>query len=218
MEGLTVMTPPPTHESFVVIVPVKPPSRGKSRLEALPADQRRLLAAAFARDTAIAAMHTPGVEAVLVVTDDFRFAADLRADGCEVIPDGVTNDLNATLRQAAAEASRRWPDATPVALCADLPCLSSDDLQRALAHIDGASFVRDSAGTGTTTYTAPYADFRPSFGPNSAALHTFGGAHELVASVPTLRLDVDDPADLARALQLGVGQHTARAWGHVTTD
>ncbi len=209
------MTPLPaqeSQESFVVIVPVKPPSRGKSRLEALPAGQRRSLAAAFARDTAVAAMRTPGVEAVLVVTDDFRFAADLRADGCEVIPDGVANDLNATLRQAAAEASRRWPDATPVALCADLPCLSSDDLQRALADVEGPSFVRDSAGSGTTTYAAPYACFRPSFGLDSAALHVAGGAHEVMATAPTLRLDVDDPADLARALLVGVGEHTARAW------
>ncbi len=107
------MTSPTPACSFVVIVPVKPPARGKSRLEALTAGQRRDLAAAFARDTVAAARRTPHVETVLVVTDDFRFAADLRADGCEVIPDGVSNDLNATLRQAAAEAGRRWPDAVP---------------------------------------------------------------------------------------------------------
>ena len=122
------MTPPPPPGSFVVIVPVKPPARGKSRLDALPTSQRRDLAAGFARDTVAAARRTPRVEAVLVVTDDFRFADDLRADGCEVIPDGVSEDLNATLRQAAAEAARRWPDAVPIALCADLPCLTSEDL------------------------------------------------------------------------------------------
>lgn len=211
------MTPVPAPASFVVIVPVKPPARGKSRLDALPASQRRELAAAFARDTVAAAGRTPRVEAVLVVTDDFRFAADLRADGCEVIPDGVSEDLNATLEQAAAEAGRRWPDSVPVALCADLPCLTSADLAAALADLQGGpAFVRDSAGTGTTMYVAPLAQFEPSFGLDSADRHEAGGAREIVAPVATLRLDVDEPVDLACALELGVGVHTAQVWRRQT--
>lgn len=197
---------------FVVIVPVKPPARGKTRLHALPAELRRELAAAFARDTVAAARRAPGVEAVLAVTDDFRFAADLRADGCEVIPDGVSQDLNATLRQAAAEAGRRWPGAVPVALCADLACLTSDDLAAALGEVDGPAFVRDAAGTGTTMYAAPLASFAPEFGLDSAALHASHGAREITAPVPTMRLDVDEPGDLGQALALGVGAHTAGVW------
>ena len=208
------MTPRLRPISFVVIVPVKPPARGKSRLDALPADQRRDLAAAFALDTVAAARRTPQVEAVLVVTDDFRFAADLRANGCEVIPDGVSDNLNATLRQAAAEAGRRWPEAVPVALCADLPCLTSEDLAAALAAVDGPTFVRDAAGTGTTMYAAPPARFEPAFGPGSADRHLALGVREVAVPVPTLRLDVDEPADLDHALELGVGVHTARVWQH----
>ena len=210
------MSSEPPHLSFVVIVPVKPPARGKSRLDALPAGQRRRLAAAFARDTVAAARRTPQVRTVLVVTDDFRFAADLRADGCDVIPDGVSDDLNATLRQAAAEAGRRWPGAVPVALCADLPCLSSDDLAAALTEVTGPAFVRDAAGTGTTMYAAPSTLFDPAFGVNSAGLHLTRGAREIGVLVPTLRLDVDDPGDLHRALLLGVGTHTALAWERQT--
>ena len=195
-----------------MIVPVKPPARGKSRLDALPAAQRRDLAAAFARDTVSAARGTPLVDAVLVVTDDFRFAAVLREDGCEVVPDGVSDDLNATLRQAAAEAGRRWPGAVPVALCADLPCLSSDDLAGALAEVDGPAFVRDAAGTGTTMYAAPNPSFEPAFGANSAARHVANGAREIGVPVPTLRLDVDEPGDLREAVLLGVGAHTAEVW------
>ena len=33
--------------------------------------------------------------------------------GCETIPDGVAEDLNESLRLAAAEAARRWPAAIP---------------------------------------------------------------------------------------------------------
>ncbi|QIK77010.1 2-phospho-L-lactate guanylyltransferase [Nocardioides piscis] len=207
------MSPSRVAQTFVVIVPVKPPARGKSRLDGLPTDQRRDLAAAFARDTVAAAMRTPQVEAVLAVTDDFRFAAALRADGCVVIPDGVTEDLNATLLQAGAEAARRWPTSMPVALCADLPCLTSQDLASALAEVDGPSFVRDAAGAGTTTYVAPHAQFEPAFGLDSAAHHLARGAVEVGSAATTLRLDVDDRADLAEALALGVGIHTARACG-----
>src|SRR5689334_8042894 len=98
-----------TAPSYVVLLPVKPPSRGKSRLEVDPR-RRRDLAAAFALDTARACLAAGRVVAVLAVTDDARFADDLRAVGCETIPDGVAGDLNESLRQAAAEARRRRPD------------------------------------------------------------------------------------------------------------
>ena len=201
--------------AFVVVVPVKPLALGKSRLQGLPTERRRDLAAAFARDTVAAALGADCVQAVLVVTDDFAFAAELAGDGCEVIPDGVSGDLNGTLRQAAAEAHRRWPDATPVALCADLPALVPGDLEAALAAAGGAgpSFVRDSAGEGTTMYAAPAVAFAPLFGPGSAEAHLAAGATEVVVPVPTLRQDVDDFADLGRALVLGVGPHTAQAAG-----
>src|SRR3954469_22284245 len=94
--------------SFVVLLPVKPPARGKSRLEVDPV-RRRALAAAFAPDTAAACLDAAQVVAVLAVTDDVRFADALRAAVCETIPDGVADDLNESLRLAAAEARRRWP-------------------------------------------------------------------------------------------------------------
>ena len=201
---------------FAVLVPVKPPSLGKSRLGGLPSDQRRELATAFALDAVTAVLRTPGVVGVLAVTDDHRFAARLTALGCEVIPDGAADDLNATLVQAAAEAARRWVDATPVALCADLPCLLPHELAEALAAAapGRASFVRDRAGTGTTVYVAPTAVFAPRFGPGSASRHASDGAHEIAVPVPTVRHDVDDPADLAAALVRGVGPHTTAVAAH----
>src|SRR5690242_5961812 len=78
-----------TSSAYVVLLPVKPPARGKSRLEVDPA-RRRALAAAFALDTARACLAATRVTAVLAVTDDAPFAADLRAAGCDTIPDGVT--------------------------------------------------------------------------------------------------------------------------------
>lgn len=205
--------PARTDARFVVLVPVKPPARGKSRLHGLPDDRRHALAAAFALDTASAALTTEGVEHVLAVTDDSRFAAELAAAGCAVLPDGVGGDLNATLAQACAEAARRWPGCTPVALCADLPALRPEHLAGFLLAWsgEGPAFVPDAQGTGTTAYVAPPGCFDPHFGPGSRAAHLAAGAEELAGDWPGLRQDVDDVGDLGRALALGAGPRTALA-------
>lgn len=198
-------------ESYVVLLPVKPPARGKSRLEVDPG-RRRALAAAFALDTARACLAADSVMAVLAVTDDARFADDLRAAGCDTIPDGVDGDLNESLRLAAAEARRRWPEATPVAVCADLPALRSGDLDEALRSPGaGPAFVTDQEGVGTTLYTAPYDGFEPRFGLRSRAAHLEAGALEIAGELPTLRRDVDDARALSAAVSLGLGAHTRLA-------
>ena len=201
----------------VVVVPVKPPTYGKSRLTGIADDHRRDLAEAFALDTVQAATATPGVDAVLVVTDDHRLAASVRTLGSAVIPDGVSDDLNATLVQAVAEVSRRWPGAVPVVLCADLPGLRPVELAAVLGEVRDqvtsgrAAFVRDHSGTGTTLYAAPAEGFAPSFGVASAARHEAAGAVEVGSTASSVRTDVDDPDDLGAALLAGVGPHTTRA-------
>lgn len=210
------MTPSSESHRFAVLVPVKPPSTGKSRLSGVPDGIRRELAAAFAEDTVAAAARTPRVERVLVVTDDADFARHLATGhACTVMPDGVSGDLNGTLVQAAHEATRRWPGLEPVALCSDLPALRSDDLAAALAGCspERAAFVADERGTGTTLYAAPVEAFAPRFGPASRAEHAAAGALELAGELSTLRRDVDDVGDLGRALVLGVGPRTAAVWG-----
>ena len=222
------MSPPAAPLPCVVVVPVKPPAVGKSRLAAHPFqhlsdEERRELAEAFALDTVQAATATPGVQAVLVVTDDFRLAAAMRELGCAVMPDGASEDLNATLVQAAAEVVRRWPGAVPVALCADLPGLRPVELagvlQEVVAHVAAgeAAFVRDRAGVGTTLYAAAAERFVPSFGLESAARHLDAGAVEVGADAPSVRSDVDDLADLGASLVAGVGPHTTRASGRRAT-
>lgn len=210
-------------QEHVVLVPVKPPAVGKSRLVGLPADLRRELAVAFALDTVSACLATDGVGAVLAVTDDAAFSRRLAALGCEAVPDGVAGDLNACLRLAAAEAARRWPRLAPVAVCADLPALRTEDLESALAAVTptSASYVEDAAGTGTTMYAAPQDSFEPRFGPGSSAAHRKAGAVALEGELASLRQDVDDLDDLRRVLRLGVGPHTgalemSSGWAAVT--
>lgn len=205
------MAPPMSAQQFVVLVPVKPPAVGKSRLLGLDDDVRRALAEAFAQDTVAACLAAGSVAQVLVVTDDARFSAALAAAGADTVPDGVSGDLNGTLRLAAAEARRRWPDLVPVALCADLPSLRAADLDLALSRTARTrpGFVPDADGTGTTMYVAGYDEFDPRFGPGSRDAHLGTGAEELLDVPPSVRRDVDDLDDLDQAIALGVGPSTA---------
>lgn len=200
-------------EGFVVVLPVKSPGSGKSRLATLTAEERTRLAAAFARDAVVACLSTPSVVGVLVVSDDPGFAAELAALGAATCAD-PGDGLNAALRRAAARARETWPDAQPVALCADVPALRAAELALALARArsdGGAWFVRDADGTGTTLYTAAYDAFDPRFGPGSAAAHAAAGAVPVPGDLPGLRRDVDDARTLAAAVDLGVGAATAAA-------
>lgn len=198
---------------YGVIVPVKPPAGAKSRLAGLGENARARLAAAFAADTVDAALRAQGVRCVLAVTDDHTLARTLSQLGADVIPDGVSEDLNGALVQAALELGRRsGADVSPVALCADLPALRVEDLEGALdrAAGRGLSFVADAEGVGTTMVAAEdVTTFRPLFGNGSRAAHDQVDAYEIDVPAATLRRDVDTPADLADALALGVGPRTA---------
>jgi len=203
---------------FGLVIPVKPPPYAKSRLGRLGDEVRRSLAEAVALDTVAASLRCDRVRSVLVVTDDHRLADKVRRLGADVIPDGTADDLNGSLEQGAAEVRRRDPSVHLGALCADLPALRPEELDRALAAAPPTrlGLVADAEGLGTTLVTAPDLEtFRPRFGPASRAEHLAAGGVELVEEgLESLRRDVDTPADLEEALRLGIGPHTS----HVTAD
>lgn len=195
-------------KQHVVVIPVKSPGAGKTRLVGVPGEQRAALARAFAIDTVTTCLVTPGVARILVTTDDSAIAATFTALGAETCPD-AGEGLNPALVEAVAEARRRWPELSPVALCADLPALRTDDLAVALVAAAGRpAYVADASGTGTTLYTAPYDDFSPQFGLDSAAAHAATGAAPVPGVLAGLRQDVDDLDSLHAALALGVGPAT----------
>jgi len=208
-----LMSPALSTPSYGVVVPVKSPAVAKSRLSSLGDAVRRDLVVAFAADTISATLECAEVSVVLAVTEDHVLARGLADLGAEVIPDGITNDLNGSLLLAAAEIGRRWPDLWVAALCADLPALRSPDLSRALAAADSGcqSFVSDEQRSGTTLLIAPNVGmFDARFGHYSRDAHLRIGAAELdLSDVPSLRRDVDTPADLADAITLGVGSRTS---------
>ncbi|MDX3695198.1 2-phospho-L-lactate guanylyltransferase [Streptomyces europaeiscabiei] len=205
---------------WTLVVPVKPLERAKSRLSDTAADAVRPgLALAFAQDTVAAALAATAVRGVVVVTDDPLAARELAALGARTVPEdprgGSRDGLNAALRHGTAVVRDVRPQSPVAALNADLPALRSEELTRALnaAAEFPRSFLPDAAGTGTTLLAAtPGHDLSPVFGPDSRLRHRRSGAVELaLATVDSVRQDVDTGDDLRAALGLGVGPRTAAA-------
>lgn len=195
-----------------IVIPVKVLARAKSRLATLAGPRRPELALAMAADTVAAAVAC-GSGTVIVVTGDAAATVELAGLGALVLPDEPDTGLNRALEFGAAHAAARWPERGRAALAADLPALKPGELGGALAAAARLpeAFVADAAGTGTTLYMAgPEAAFCPKFGPGSRDRHRLGGAVQLdLDSASGLRRDVDTPADLRQAAQIGLGPRTA---------
>ena len=204
-----------------LVMPVKPLHAAKSRLRGAAdggvgdPDAHTALALALAHDTVAAVLAARAVRRLLVVSPDPVVAAELAAVGVEVVPD-VTDGLNAALRHGAALLRAADPGTPVGALQADLPALSSAELDAALhdaaaLFATGArrAFCPDAEGTGTTLLRAAAgADLDPRFGAGSAARHRASGAVPLLTAGPGLRRDVDTGDDLCAAAELGLGPHT----------
>ncbi|GEK20798.1 2-phospho-L-lactate guanylyltransferase [Cellulomonas xylanilytica] len=194
---------------WVVVVPVKPAADGKTRLAGvLSASARERLVRAMARDTVAAAVATPDVDRVVVVTADAPLRT-LLAGTVELV-DEPGGGLNGAVRAGIDRASAA--DVAVAVLLGDLPALRPDDLADALRLADAhdRAFVADADGTGTTLLTAlPGVPVDPAFGPGSAAAHERAGHVRLaVGATSTVRRDVDVPEDLAEVARLGVGPAT----------
>ncbi|MGB3482190.1 MAG: 2-phospho-L-lactate guanylyltransferase [Mycobacterium sp.] len=199
-----------------LIIAVKRISAAKTRLApAFAAATREKLVLAMLLDTISAAVKSPGVESITVVTPDAAAAAAAAALGAQTLADptadGHLDPLNNALLAAEAAVSRSTPNI--VVLQGDLPALRPEELTDALtqARRYPRSFVADHHGSGTAALFALGVPLNPRFGADSAALHRNSGAVELIGGWPGLRCDIDTPADLTTAQKLGVGPATSSA-------
>ncbi|MEU9080246.1 2-phospho-L-lactate guanylyltransferase [Kitasatospora sp. NPDC048538] len=195
-----------------LVLPLKPLALAKSRLAPYAGVHRAVLALSFALDTVTAALATPGVAHVLVVTRDASAGARLAALGARVVADEPGGGLNAALAHGASAARSLAPRSPLAVLSADLPALRPAELARVLGAVppDGRAFLPDSPGFGTTLLACtPGRPLAPAFGDGSRARHAAGGALELrLAGVESVRRDVDTGTDLDEAAALGLGPHT----------
>jgi 2-phospho-L-lactate/phosphoenolpyruvate guanylyltransferase len=194
--------------AWSVVVPAKRLAVAKTRLRPLTTGGSHAdWVLAMLADTVAAAVATPGVAAVVVVTDDPAAADVVRALGAATVPDEPDRGLNPALAHGARAAGR----GAVAALSSDLPALRPRELAAALAAAERAPrcFVADAAGTGTTLLTAVDTDLDPRFGGDSAEAHRAAGAVPLTGDWPGLARDVDTPQDLRAAVALGLGPRTA---------
>ncbi|MBD0672696.1 2-phospho-L-lactate guanylyltransferase, partial [Streptomyces sp. CBMA156] len=85
-----------------LVLPLKPLALAKSRLAPYAGPHRADLALSFALDTVCAALDTPGVDRVLVVTPDIAAGARLAALGALVVADEPGGGLNRALAHGAS--------------------------------------------------------------------------------------------------------------------
>lgn len=204
---------------IALIIAVKRLAAAKTRLAPVfSARTRENVVLAMLQDTLTAAARVRALRSITVVTPDEAAAAAAADLGAEVLtdptPEGHRDPLNHAI--AAAERALSGSGANLVVLQGDLPALQTQELDEAItaARHHRRSFVADRLGTGTSALCAFGSALDPQFGADSSARHRRSGAIELTGAWPGLRCDVDTPADLAAARQLGIGPATARAIAH----
>lgn len=200
------------------IVPVKALERAKSRLApALAPAERRLLALEMLARV-LATLDGAPVERVWVVSGDPVVLAMAAAHGATPLPEAAA-DLNRALEQAR-EAARAAGAEALVVIPADVPLVTPADIAALAALLAAGADVAlapDTAELGTNALALrAAADLPFAFGEESAPRHLGAAAERgLVARSyrsPTLALDVDDPAGLARYRALST-EPTCRALG-----
>jgi 2-phospho-L-lactate guanylyltransferase len=199
---------------FTAVVPVKPIAVAKTRLCGDPALRSRL-ALAFALDTVSAVAACTGIARVVVVTDDAVVSDALAPQpGVLVVPDEPDAGLNAALRHGVGVGRGMAPGDGVLIVSSDLPALRPDELAAALDDVpaDGAAFVCDTAGVGTTALAMPPGvTVEPRFGPRSHAAHQQVAARIDRLDIRSVRRDVDTWVDLWDARRMGVGMRTVAA-------
>jgi 2-phospho-L-lactate/phosphoenolpyruvate guanylyltransferase len=213
-----------TGRGVDLLVPMKSLSRAKSRLRGAADDGvgdaalHARLTIALGRDTVAAAVASPRVREVIVITSDPRLTALFAAEGVTTLADLPEHDLNGALAHGARTLRARPGRPAPIAaLQGDLPALRAAELTDALdqalsafrAGVASSAFCTDAQGDGTTLLVASRdTELAPRFGEGSALAHEQAGALRLAGDWPGLRRDVDRPEDLRQAAELGLGPAT----------
>jgi 2-phospho-L-lactate guanylyltransferase len=188
----------------VAVVPVGTLDGAKSRLgETLDAEERRDLATRLLARTLEAALATPGIDEVLVVTPDDEVRQLAARAGARPIRQ-QSQGLNVGLRQARDEVLASGGDALLV-VPIDLPLISAEALKAVLAPLDDRArplvvLVPDRHGRGTNALlVAPPDAIEFGFGGDSRRAHAAcaadAGARFVELDGP-LSLDIDTPDDL----------------------
>lgn len=201
--------------SIWVIIPVKPLSRGKSRLsDVLSPDERQQLSERLFRHVLTAVKETPQVAGTLVISRDPRALAIARDMSAHTVQESGAPELNNALMRAT-QVVGGWRGGAVLILPADLPLVTPEDLTSMIALGEENQTVviaTDQHDDGTNAMLIrPPGLIQYAYGTGSFHRHMelakTAGATVRVFQSNRLALDIDMPADLEAYYRLtGNGQ------------
>jgi 2-phospho-L-lactate guanylyltransferase len=187
------------------IVPVKPLTRGKSRLaQVLNRDQRTQLNEFLLQNTIHTLSTIREIDNILVVSRDQSALAMARDLGAKTVLENGAPQLNIALTRATVVA-KSYATRAVLILPADLPLVTREDIDRMLAHLNSDPVVvvapdRHHRGTNALLVSPPGL-MEYQYGDDSFARHCQmakeAGARLEICELPSLSLDLDLPEDLA---------------------
>ena len=201
----------------MILVPVKNLSSAKQRLASvLDQPARTELAQAMLHDVVAALASWQERPVCALVTSD-PFAIELaRQYAFEVIPDPANPGETGAIEMATGLCVSRGIESTLV-IPADLPLIQASELEQILEQAPdaGSVLVPAADGRGTNAAFRRPADLFPlrfgndSFKPHLAAAQATGKPC-MVLKLPSVALDVDNPADLHDVIERPGDSHTQR--------
>lgn len=199
----------------VALVPVKSLATSKSRLlPHLGAAAARRLSTAMLADVLEALLAVPTLSRVAVVTPDAEVAEAARAAGAEALRLEVPG-LNPSLEAGARALTR--PGDTLLVVLGDVAGARVTDLCALLDATPsrGAALAPSNDGGTAALVRRPHDVLPAGFGPDSAKRHRElaerAGVPCVTVPLPSLSLDLDEPADLERFLETAEGGRHTRA-------
>ena len=208
-----------------LLIPVKDPSRGKTRLgNVFTLEERRRLAWVMFEDVINAAARATKPDRIVVVTSFDLAAERARGAGFEVLIEQSQTSESASIDWASRLLRDQSFDSV-MRLPADLPLVRAEDIDQLLtARIPspGALLVPSRDGTGTNAIIRTPPDiFGSRFGPNSLDLHrreaAGAGAECLIVVNERIAVDIDEPDDVRFFMERGRGTETFRVLSEITS-
>jgi 2-phospho-L-lactate/phosphoenolpyruvate guanylyltransferase len=186
------------------IVPLKTINKSKTRLSALPPQDRAKLTVAMLNNVLIALKKSRGISDVTVVSADKSASRIAHRHGAEFLSEGRRHGLNRALGLAIRELEKRTTG-TAMIIHADLPLLTTRDIDKFLSRAKGfqIAIVPCKNGTGTNALLLRPPNAIPLvFGKGSFKTHLSLAKKARfrwkVLKIRGIQFDIDDPRDLRK--------------------
>ena len=191
-------------ERVHAIVPLKTIKKSKTRLSALPPQDRAKLTVAMLSNVLVALRKSRRISDVTVVSADKSASKIAHRHGAEFLSEGRRHGLNRALRLAIRELEQRTTG-TAMIIHADLPLLTTRDVDKFLSRAQGfqIAIVPCKNGTGTNALLLRPPNAIPLvFGKGSFKTHLSLAKKARfrlrVLRIRGIQFDIDDPRDLRK--------------------